>query len=113
MAAVFLMQPLGQLAVSAMSLLTLVTISRPPGLTMEKYHAVDFIAVDHMWRLVVAAGAVPAFITFIFRFTIPDSPRYTFEVDNTHCLRSQSYEVQSIAIVSTSHCEVECTFTEI
>jgi hypothetical protein len=47
-AAVFLMQPLGQLAVSVISLLTLVTVSRSQGLAIEKYHAIDFLVVDNM-----------------------------------------------------------------
>lgn len=48
MAEVFLMQPLRQLAASAMSLLTLVTIGKSRGLATEKYHAVAFLVVGNM-----------------------------------------------------------------
>jgi hypothetical protein len=58
-AAVFLMQPLRQLAVSAMNLLTLVTIGKSRGLATEKYYTVAFLVVDNMWRLVIAVARSP------------------------------------------------------
>ncbi|KAG6041659.1 acid phosphatase pho5 [Claviceps citrina] len=38
------------------------------------------IAVDKMWRVLIGFGAVPACIALYFRLTIPETPRYTFDV---------------------------------
>ena len=39
-------------------------------------------ACDQMWRIVIGFGAVPGLIALYFRLTIPESPRYTFDVSN-------------------------------
>ena len=38
------------------------------------------IAVDKMWRVLIGFGAVPACIALYYRLTIPETPRYTFDV---------------------------------
>ncbi|KAL3958613.1 hypothetical protein ACCO45_006775 [Purpureocillium lilacinum] len=38
------------------------------------------VAVDKMWRTLIGFGAVPACIALYFRLTIPETPRYTFDV---------------------------------
>lgn len=38
------------------------------------------LAVDKMWRIVIGFGAVPGCIALYFRLTIPETPRYTFDV---------------------------------
>lgn len=38
--------------------------------------------LDQMWRYVLGLGLVPAMLTAIIRFTIPESPRYTLDVAN-------------------------------
>ncbi|KAI1175040.1 major facilitator superfamily domain-containing protein [Nemania sp. FL0916] len=38
------------------------------------------VAVDKMWRALVGFGAVPAAIALYYRLTIPETPRYTFDV---------------------------------
>jgi PHS family inorganic phosphate transporter-like MFS transporter len=38
-------------------------------------------SVDKMWRIIVGFGAVPGCIALYFRLTIPETPRYTFDVD--------------------------------
>lgn len=37
-------------------------------------------AVDKMWRIIIGFGAVPGCIALYFRLTIPETPRYTFDV---------------------------------
>ncbi|TID30395.1 hypothetical protein CANINC_001029 [Pichia inconspicua] len=39
-------------------------------------------ACDQMWRVLVGFGAVPGMLALYFRLTIPESPRYTFDVTN-------------------------------
>ncbi|PYI11972.1 phosphate permease [Aspergillus sclerotiicarbonarius CBS 121057] len=38
------------------------------------------LAVDKMWRVVIGFGAVPACVALYYRLTIPETPRYTFDV---------------------------------
>ncbi|KAH6660406.1 major facilitator superfamily domain-containing protein [Truncatella angustata] len=82
MAAVFAMQGIGQL-VCAMIML-FVTLGFKEALlqsqgvtTCNDYCAV---AVDKMWRTLIGFGAVPACIALYYRLTIPETPRYTFDV---------------------------------
>ncbi|GMF01789.1 unnamed protein product [[Candida] boidinii] len=37
-------------------------------------------ACDQMWRIVVGFGCLPGCVALYFRLTIPESPRYTFDV---------------------------------
>lgn len=39
-------------------------------------------ACDQMWRILIGMGGVPGMIALYFRLTIPESPRYTFDVAN-------------------------------
>ena len=39
-------------------------------------------AVDQIWRWIIGLALVPALVTAIMRFTIPESPRYTLDVLN-------------------------------
>lgn len=42
--------------------------------------AVALESVDRMWRIIVGIGVVPAVLALYFRLTIPETPRYTFDV---------------------------------
>jgi PHS family inorganic phosphate transporter-like MFS transporter len=45
----------------------------------------DPFMFDYVWRLIVGFGCIPACIALYFRLTIPESPRYTADVElNTH-----------------------------
>ncbi|KIW23835.1 phosphate:H+ symporter [Cladophialophora immunda] len=39
------------------------------------------LAVDRMWRIIIGVGAVPAAFALYYRLTIPETPRYTFDVN--------------------------------
>lgn len=80
MAAVFLMQPLGQLLASVVGLAVLLTVGR--NLPTETNPQTQAVTVDQIWRYVVGVGAIPALIAIGFRLTIPESPRYTLDVDH-------------------------------
>ena len=82
MAAVFLMQSLGQLLASVVGLAVLLTIGRNAGLATETDVETSRIIVDRIWRWVVGVGAIPALIAIGFRLTIPESPRFTLDVDH-------------------------------
>lgn len=41
--------------------------------------------VDSVWRLVIGIGAVPGCIALYFRLTIPETPRFTMDIErNIH-----------------------------
>jgi PHS family inorganic phosphate transporter-like MFS transporter len=85
MNAVFAMQGIGQL--SAGILLLIVTAGFKDSLTTSAKpancasNAVCLSAADKMWRIIVGFGAVPGCIALYFRLTIPETPRYTFDVE--------------------------------
>lgn len=84
MAAVFSMQGLGQLLAAIVALVTTVAFKRHYiGIPTEG--ACDLAcreAADRSWRIVVGFGAIPACLALYYRITIPETPRYTFDVQN-------------------------------
>ncbi|KAK3307032.1 major facilitator superfamily domain-containing protein [Chaetomium strumarium] len=82
MAAVFAMQGLGQLcAAFVMLFLTLGFKSSLEGSTkLANCTGGCAEAVDKMWRTLIGFGAVPGCIALYYRLTIPETPRYTFDV---------------------------------
>ncbi|PMD56373.1 phosphate permease [Hyaloscypha bicolor E] len=82
MGAVFAMQGLGQLGAAV--IMIIVTAGFKESLLTSKTYAncqgVCGVAVDKMWRTLIGFGAVPACIALYYRLTIPETPRYTFDV---------------------------------
>ncbi|PSR79312.1 major facilitator superfamily domain-containing protein [Coniella lustricola] len=82
MGAVFAMQGLGQLC--AAIVMICVTVGFKESLESSSKLAnctgVCAIAVDKMWRTLIGFGAVPGCIALYYRLTIPETPRYTFDV---------------------------------
>lgn len=76
LATVFSLQPLGQFFSA------LVTFSAVRG----------GLAFDSAWRLVYGVDAVPAAAAFFLRWSIPESPRYTFDVARNADLASSDLE---------------------
>ncbi|KAL2831711.1 major facilitator superfamily domain-containing protein [Aspergillus cavernicola] len=74
-ASVFFMQPLGQIAGNLVSLIVVV-VSKKQGYD-DMTHTVDV-----MWRWVVGIGVVPGVIATLFRFAIPESPRFLLEIED-------------------------------
>lgn len=83
MGSVFAMQGFGQFAAAAVAIV--VTAAYKDSLTTAKTVAqcdgACNLAVDKMWRIVIGFGAVPGCIALYYRLTIPETPRYTFDVD--------------------------------
>jgi PHS family inorganic phosphate transporter-like MFS transporter len=82
MGSVFAMQGIGQFAAAIVALV--VTAGFKESLITAKTVAgcdgVCNLAVDKMWRVVVGFGAVPGCVALYYRLTIPETPRYTFDV---------------------------------
>jgi len=72
-AAVFAMQGFGVLAASLVSLVTLVGF--------QNQIQADVTKVDYVWRILLGLGAVPGAIALYYRLTIPETPRFTMDVE--------------------------------
>jgi PHS family inorganic phosphate transporter-like MFS transporter len=82
MGSVFAMQGIGQLVAALVALLATVGF-KDSLVTSPKIGKCDHTcvkAVDQMWRIVVGFGAVPGCIALYYRLTIPETPRYTFDI---------------------------------
>lgn len=82
MAAVFSMQGMGQLVAAIVALLATMSFKDAFGSVIDAEHC-DYVcqtAADRQWRIIVGFGALPACFALYYRITIPETPRYTFEV---------------------------------
>ncbi|KAK7189446.1 H+ symporter [Paraphaeosphaeria sporulosa] len=81
-AAVFAMQGLGQLAAALMALVVVAAYKKDlmavPDVASCSGDCVA--AVDKMWRIIIAFGGIPGWFALYYRLTIPETPRYTFDV---------------------------------
>lgn len=49
--------------------------------------------MDHLWRIILGMGAIPAALTFYLRAKLPESPRFTAQVDNDEELAQANTQV--------------------
>ncbi|KAI8635277.1 phosphate permease [Xylariaceae sp. FL1651] len=82
MGAVFAQQGIGQLTGAFVMLFLTLGFKQALSTSSGIGHCDDWcaVAVDKMWRALVGFGAVPAAIALYYRLTIPETPRYTFDV---------------------------------
>lgn len=82
MGSVFAMQGVGQFAAGIIALIVTAGFkdSLVTAKTVAQCGGVCGLAVDKMWRVIIGFGAVPACIALYYRLTIPETPRYTFDV---------------------------------
>jgi PHS family inorganic phosphate transporter-like MFS transporter len=108
---VFFAQPVGQLLANVLSLAA-VAAYRP---WIEKHvstcKSADlecFRAIDRLWRLCIGIGIIPAIIALGFRFTIPESPRYTLDIlQNTKSTLEDTANYFGAPELNPEHGEVE------
>lgn len=87
MAAVFSAQGWGNFASAIVSL---VVITAYKGRIHNVEHSVK--SVDQVWRWVIGLGMVPATIALYFRLTIPETPRYTMDIERNIKQASQDVD---------------------
>jgi len=80
--AVFAMQGFGQFFAAIMSFIVAVSFK---GILQQTENLGDCTdeclrTVDIMWRIVLGFGGVPGWFALYYRLTIPETPRYTFDV---------------------------------
>ncbi|KUM61339.1 hypothetical protein ACN42_g5771 [Penicillium freii] len=82
MAAVLAIQGLGQFAAAIVALVVTVSFKQSLESAKDIPHCTDAcqIAVDKMWRFTIGLGAIPACVALFYRLTIPETPRFTFDI---------------------------------
>ncbi|RFU33679.1 hypothetical protein B7463_g2704, partial [Scytalidium lignicola] len=83
MAAVFSMQGAGQFAAALVALVATYAFRSSFINTTSDWSSCDAacqVAGDRAWRIIVGFGALPACFALYYRITIPETPRYTFDV---------------------------------
>jgi PHS family inorganic phosphate transporter-like MFS transporter len=48
--------------------------------------------VDYIWRLLIGLGCVPGVIALYFRLTIPETPRFTMDLERN--IRQAAYDIR-------------------
>ncbi|KAJ6093412.1 major facilitator superfamily domain-containing protein [Penicillium sp. IBT 16267x] len=121
MATVFLMQPLGQILAAAVGWGTLTGLMRSRGLQQLpdrgtgfdrlSVHEQDLIlsTLDSVWRWVIGAGCIPALFAILWRFSIPESPRYTMDVgdDPRQALAATKCQHPNVRLIESTHTSSE------
>jgi PHS family inorganic phosphate transporter-like MFS transporter len=74
MAAVFAMQGFGILLAAAVAICTLAAFKSAVNANQDN--------LDYVWRICIGLGAVPCCLAIYTRLTIPETPRYTINIDN-------------------------------
>lgn len=75
LASVFFMQPLGQILGNIISIIV-IAISRGSGSNDDRR------TFDQMWRWVIGIGALPGVVGVLFRFAIPETPRFLLDIED-------------------------------
>jgi PHS family inorganic phosphate transporter-like MFS transporter len=75
MAAVFFMQALGQISGNLISLIVVASSQAEGNKDLTR-------SVDIMWRWVIGIGVVPGIVASIFRFVIPETPRFLLDIED-------------------------------
>ncbi|CCM03080.1 uncharacterized protein FIBRA_05200 [Fibroporia radiculosa] len=104
MTAVFANQGWGQLAGCIVAYIIVVSYKS----TLLHENSDDMACIDQMWRILIGLGCVPGVIALYFRLTIPETPRFTMDVERNvkqaaqdvdNFLTTGSYYVDPDAVV--------------
>jgi phosphate:H+ symporter len=74
MALIFSMQGIGNMAAAIVTLIVLACFKGAIN--------ADVMNLDYVWRICIGLGAIPAVGTIYLRFTMPESPRYSLNVEH-------------------------------
>ncbi|KAL6298543.1 inorganic phosphate transporter [Sparassis latifolia] len=77
MTAVFANQGWGQLSATLVSLIAVLAYKH----TLDTDSPTFLLHLDQIWRIIIGFGCVPASIALYFRLTIPETPRYTMDIE--------------------------------
>lgn len=68
-------------------------------------------ACEHMWRLVVGLGCIPACIALCFRLTISETPRFTMDIDRN--VQQAFQDVEAFLQNGTYYADPDAAITRI
>ncbi|OCF55548.1 phosphate:H+ symporter [Kwoniella mangroviensis CBS 10435] len=88
MTAVFASQGWGNLASAIVSVICISAFKSQ----IHSQPLTDMKAVDQVWRLIIGIGCVPACVALYFRLTIPETPRYTMDIERNIKQASQDVD---------------------
>lgn len=88
MTAVFSAQGWGNLASAIVSIIAVTAFKN--GILTES--VTNLTSIDKCWRTVIGVGCVPATIALYFRLTIPETPRYTMDIERNVKQASQDVD---------------------
>lgn len=109
MGAVFANQAFGQIAAGVIAI---ILVAAYKGQLIDANSGAEcgaecMKACDQMWRILIGFGALPGLICLYYRLTIPESPRYTLDVNynNDHGIEKDCLDKQNntVHIVEKSH----------
>ncbi|KAK1923910.1 putative inorganic phosphate transporter [Papiliotrema laurentii] len=95
MTAVFSAQGWGNFASAIVSLVVLVAFKGQ----IESQPVNHAKAIDQSWRLIIGIGMIPAAVALYFRLTIPETPRYTMDVERN--IKQGSQDVDTYLTTGT------------
>ena len=105
MTAVFANQGWGQFSAALVAYIVLAAYKTP---LLTEDTPTQLNHVDYMWRLLIGLGCVPGCIALYFRLTIPETPRFTMDIERNvqqasqdieHVIADGSYVVDPDAVV--------------
>ncbi|KZT22010.1 phosphate permease [Neolentinus lepideus HHB14362 ss-1] len=88
MTAVFASQGWGQLAGAIVAIIVVAAYKTP--LLNDPYPVLNH--VDYMWRLLIGLGCIPGCVALYFRLTIPETPRFTMDIERNIVQAAQDVE---------------------
>ena len=58
-------------------------------------------SVDYMWRLLIGLGCVPGVVALYFRLTIPETPRFTMDIERN--VKQAAQDIENVLTTGTYH----------
>jgi PHS family inorganic phosphate transporter-like MFS transporter len=95
MAAVFSAQGWGNFTSAIVSIIVIVAYKSE----ILAEPVTDLKAIDQCWRLIIGLGCVPGVIALYFRLTIPETPRYTMDIERN--IKQASQDVDTYLTTGT------------
>jgi PHS family inorganic phosphate transporter-like MFS transporter len=109
LASVLIMQPIGQFTAYLVGLIILSALKSHYGVDALTNPNTARPLIDQFWRLVTGLGAIPAFVALAFRFSIPESGRWTLDVgkDSQRAVADTQMHFGSVGSAFSSDLELE------
>jgi PHS family inorganic phosphate transporter-like MFS transporter len=99
MTAVFAAQGWGNLTAALVSLIVVQAYRHQ--ISKEPY--TDLNAVDYCWRLLIGLGCIPGTIALYFRLTIPETPRFTMDIERN--VQQASTDIENFLAEGNSYAD--------